>query len=331
MKKNTFLLITFLLIAPFGIAQVLYTEDFNSYPATHLNPDYTGAIAGQGDWVVRKSNNNSNVTAMVTPESGKGNVLTVTTNDTSPQNISINQDDGIFNVLWNSRTAGNNVLKLEYEFNGSGSFIARGGIGQGGVGLVNGFVFASINNKYEILSNHLNSDILTSTLKQYDATTFPYNMWIKAEIFIDYNARKVYLYIPTLNLFRVDVETKYLSLTRIMFFLNNLELGTVVKYDNIKLTALQSVPSYILSVNEFVSSKFNIFPNPSTNIVNIANSENILVEKITVYDVVGKQLNTQNFNNQAQIQLNVEGLASGTYMLHIQTNAGIAVKKMIKK
>jgi len=330
MKKNTFLLIIFLLTAPFGIAQVLYTEDFNSYPATHLNPDYTGTIAGQGDWVVRKPNNNSTVTAMVTPESGKGNVLTVTTNDTSPQNIFILQDNGVFNDLWNSRIAGNNVLKFEYEFNGSGSFNARGGIGQGGGTLINGFGFASIFNKYEILVYHQNSGFPTSILKQYDATTFPYNMWIKAELFIDYNSRKVYSYIPTLNLFRADNETTYLALTKIMFLLS-LELGTVVKYDNIKLTALQSVPSYVLSAENFLADKFNVFPNPATDIVNISNTDNLYVENVTIYDVAGKQLNTQNFNNQAQIQFNVEHLASGTYMLHIQTNAGIAVKKMVKK
>lgn len=331
MNKNTFLSIAFLFIAPISIAQVLYTEDFNSYPAAaHLNPDYTGSNAGQGDWVVSRSNNNSTVTAMVTPENGKGNVLTITKNDTSPTHILIRQKEGIFNNLWNSRIAGNNILKLEYEFYGLGSFIARGGIGQSDGILVNGLIFNSSNNKYEILASHLNSNILISILKQYNVNTFPYNMWIKTELFIDYNARKIYSYIPTLNLFRADDETTYLALDKIMFFVNSLEIGTVVKYDNIKLTALQSVPSYILNVNEFASSKFNVYPNPTTDIVNISNNDNLYVENITVYDVAGKQLNTQSFNNHAQIQLNVEHLASGTYMLHIQTSAGIAVKKMVK-
>ncbi|RRA94007.1 T9SS type A sorting domain-containing protein [Paenimyroides viscosum] len=37
------------------------------------------------------------------------------------------------------------------------------------------------------------------------------------------------------------------------------------------------------------------------------------------------------FFNETFKQLNVENLASGTYMLHIQTNAGLAVKKLVKK
>jgi len=80
-----------------------------------------------------------------------------------------------------------------------------------------------------------------------------------------------------------------------------------------------------------VSAKFNMYPNPATNVVNIVNSENMLVEQVTIYDISGKQLTTQNYNNQTQIQLNVENLVSGTYMLHIQTNAGLAVKKLVKK
>src|SRR5690606_41098758 len=36
-------------------------------------------------------------------------------------------------------------------------------------------------------------------LKNYNTTPFPHNMWIKAEMFVDYNANNVYFYIPTLD------------------------------------------------------------------------------------------------------------------------------------
>jgi len=42
-------------------------------------------------------------------------------------------------------------------------------------------------------------------------------------------------------------------------------------------------------------------------------------------------LNTQMFNNENEIQLNVENLVSGVYLLHIETNEGTAVKKLVKK
>lgn len=65
--------------------------------------------------------------------------------------------------------------------------------------------------------------------------------------------------------------------------------------------------------------------------VTITNNESMLVEQVTIYDSIGKQLSTQTFNNQTEIQLNVENLASGTYMLHLQTAQGTAVKKLVKK
>src|SRR5690554_822637 len=186
---------------------------------------------------------------------------------------------------------------------------------------------------HRIEAAHTYSSNNYTVLKQYDATTFPYNMWIKAEMFIDYNTQKAYFYIPTLNLFRADTITNSKTPDNISLMGMHLQLTSVAKFDNIKLSALQSVPAYIdaLSADEWVSSKFNLYPNPATNVVNITNSENMLVQQVAVYDVTGKQLSTQTFNNESQIQLNVENLASGVYMLHIETNAGIAVKKLVKK
>src|SRR5690554_3173722 len=327
MKKNILLAITCLLVSSLGSAQVLFEEDFNSYPAGHLNTDYTGTTAGQGGWLMIRYANSS-ATAMVVPEIGKGNVLTMTSNSTfSIEDIAIQQDDGIIDALWNNRTAGNNVLKLEYELYGSGTFYAVGGIANRIKIAFTADALHYIRAYYSQPQNH------TFTLKQYDATTFPYNMWIKAELFIDYNTQKAYFYIPTLNLFKAVDLTVFHIPDNIMFQSYGLRSTSVVKFDNIKLTALQSVPAYIdaLSAAEWVSSAFNLYPNPAANEVHITNSENMQVQQVAVYDVTGKQLTTQTFNNQTEIQLNVENLASGVYMLHIETNKGTAVKKLVKK
>src|SRR5690606_9515240 len=313
-------------------AQVLFEEDFNSYPAGHLNTDYTGATTGQGGWLVER-HANASATAMVVPETGKGNVLTITTNGTfSNEYIGIIQDDGIIDALWSNRTTGKNVAKLEFEVYGSSFFIASGDL------LNQGVNFMTLNFKsttvHRIETYHTGSGVGFPILKQYDATTFPYNIWIKAELFIDYNTQKAYFYIPTLNLFRADaIINNSKTPDNIRFLGSSLKSGSVVKFDNIKLTALQSVPAYIdaLSTDEWLASQFNLYPNPAANVVNITNSENMQVQQVTVYDVTGKQLSMQTFNNETEIQLNVENLASGVYMLRIETNAGIAVKKLVKK
>src|SRR5690606_30888433 len=112
MKKLIIYTITlFLLFAvPAVNAQVLFSEDFDSYSAGHLNTDYTGTTTGQGGWVVSRDPT-STTTVMITPETGKGNVATITSTDA----VSFWQDSGIIDVLWNNRMAGNNILKVEYE------------------------------------------------------------------------------------------------------------------------------------------------------------------------------------------------------------------------
>src|SRR5690606_7102369 len=99
------------------------------------------------------------------------------------------------------------------------------------------------------------------------------------------------------------------------------------------LPILNEVPPEVitLSVNEQLAEKFNLYPNPANNLVNITNNENMFVKEVAVYDTTGKLITTQNYNEQAEIQLNVENLASGTYLLHLQTNEGVAVKKLVKK
>src|SRR5690606_20290315 len=172
--------------------------------------------------------------------------------------------------------------------------------------------------------------------REYD--NFTYNTWVSVELFIDYKYEagtviggKIYVYIPALNILKTAdfTHSETIDLLGIRGFGSG-NLAVAVKYDNIKLTALNTLPTY-LGVEDYISAKFNIFPNPATNVVNITNNENRLVNQVAVYDVTGKLVKTQSFNEQTEIQLNIENLASGTYMLHLQTNEGTAVKKLVKK
>ncbi len=153
------------------------------------------------------------------------------------------------------------------------------------------------------------------------------------KLYIDYNTYKLYLYIPKINILHVVPIKQVSSLDEILLTssLNGTFSGPYNKYDNVRLTALKNVPPEVLSTSTILSEKFNLFPNPATDIVNIRNSENRIVNKVDVYDVTGKLIDTQKFNNETEIQLNVEALNSGTYLLHLQTNEGIAVKKLVKK
>src|SRR5690606_476852 len=180
-------------------------------------------------------------------------------------------------------------------------------------------------------------------MRNFRLLKLPYDTWVTHTLYLDYNNRKIYFETPyNTSVFVGDFLTRSNSTnlledfkpSEFFIWFNAPGLSSIPltnKYDNIKITALNAVPPHILSAESFLASHFSMYPNPATNIVNITNGENLLVQQIAVYDTAGKLITTENYNNKTEIQLNVEHLASGTYLLHLKTNEGTAVKKLVKK
>src|SRR5690554_2365141 len=157
------------------------------------------------------------------------------------------------------------------------------------------------------------------------------NTWVKLIFYLDYQNQKTYFSIPSTGVLMANdslVATPISTISIAHLSVNIQSQYPLFKYDNFIVSAVDHVP---LSVNNFVSSKFNIFPNPANDVVTVSNNENIGIEKLTVYDVNGKMVKKKNGEKENQIQLNISNLMSGTYLLHIKTNEGTAVKKLVKK
>ena len=86
-----------------------------------------------------------------------------------------------------------------------------------------------------------------------------------------------------------------------------------------------------LAVNSFNNGVFSIYPNPTKNIVNIQLKDNLNVtlQSALVYDLTGKVvLSITDLNHP----INVEKLASGTYILSISDTTGKSyTQKFIKE
>lgn len=85
-----------------------------------------------------------------------------------------------------------------------------------------------------------------------------------------------------------------------------------------------------LGVNDFISDKFTVFPNPTKDILNISSEENLLFSNITINDLNGREIKSIGVNSLSNTQLNIADLASGMYLINIATDQGKAVKKIIK-
>ncbi|HLW41855.1 MAG TPA: T9SS type A sorting domain-containing protein [Flavobacterium sp.] len=325
MKIKIQLIALLLFALPSTNAQVLFEENFDSYSSGHLNSDYTNSTPGQGGWVV----SGYNASAIVASEISKGNVITIQgTSSATTGSVFFQQIGGVIDALWNNRTAGNNILKFEYEFYGASinHFNSGGGLTSQNTKLIDITFQSKLDrigaNYYNTTSN--NHIVLLTP-------NFPYDVWIKVEMFIDYNTNYVYFYLPTFNIQKALSFSHNRIPEQINFGTSDLDQSSIVKLDNIKLSALQTLPSHLVSVSEFVSSKFNVFPNPVTDMVTITNSESIGIEQVEIFDISGKTIKSLSFNNENEVQLNLGDFASGMYLLHIKTNQGVAVKKVVKK
>lgn len=85
-----------------------------------------------------------------------------------------------------------------------------------------------------------------------------------------------------------------------------------------------------LSNDSFITNSDNnrlqIFPNPTKNVIQIKNNSEI--EKITIFDYLGKEIFTQTQNNN---EINVENLSKGNYLIEILSENEKIYKKFIKE
>ena len=335
-------------------AQVLYTENFNSLTIGNLGTDTTGATPGQGGWFTHTDVWTAptpvlgpNTDYQIAAESGKGNVLKIQCMQTT-QHVKNKVFRTGLKTLWQQRTTGNNVLKFTFDYftedhnNVSADDRANTFFYNNQGELLFGYgILVKSGSPYFNIPNKPNGN--TSGMLEYangQQVLLPKNTWVTFELYVDYTNSKIYYSIPYLN---YTVAFNILALDPNgngdrdgmpdKLVLENYAIGVnknfAIKFDNIGIAAQNTVPT--LSINEQLAAKFNLYPNPATNVVNITNAENMQVQQVTIYDSSGKQLSTQSFNNETQIQLNIENLPSGTYMLHLQTNEGTAVKKLVKK
>jgi hypothetical protein len=79
----------------------------------------------------------------------------------------------------------------------------------------------------------------------------------------------------------------------------------------------------ILSNSELEDIEFELFPNPTVDFLSISTPEKL--EKVEVFDFKGTLCLT-SFTND----LDVKSLVSGAYLIHVTTNKGIGIKKLVK-
>lgn len=92
-----------------------------------------------------------------------------------------------------------------------------------------------------------------------------------------------------------------------------------------------TVTSSNLSANDVLASRFSVYPNPASNVVNISSTDAIAVTEIKINDLNGRTVKTVKFDGISEIQMNIGELTTGVYMMNITSAEGVAVKRIVRK
>jgi hypothetical protein len=88
----------------------------------------------------------------------------------------------------------------------------------------------------------------------------------------------------------------------------------------------------VVSVNEIKSLNITVYPNPIKDEVFVRNAENIHIFSLRIIDNVGRVILFEEIeNSRSEVVVNTETLEYGYYMLHIYTNEGETVIRLIKE
>jgi hypothetical protein len=86
-----------------------------------------------------------------------------------------------------------------------------------------------------------------------------------------------------------------------------------------------------LGTNDFFKNNFSMYPNPVKDVLNIANTGNVVMNDAKITDVNGRVVKAMNFNGVSDTQININELNAGIYFLKINTEQGVGTTKIVKK
>lgn len=105
--------------------------------------------------------------------------------------------------------------------------------------------------------------------------------------------------------------------------------ASTVAYDNIEARASATGTLGVIS-NEVNANNISIYPNPATSTITISGN-NLSLNNVEMTDVNGRVVKTINLNGVNESQIEISDLASGLYLMKINSNEGTVTKKLVKE
>jgi len=340
MKKQ--LLTLSLIVSAFAAnAQVLDSGNFTDYTLGNVTTDVTGAAAGQGGF---KAFNGAVADYQIIDEAGDHGYVLQLKGATGTTGNRYLWKDGTADA-WEFRDAGNEIFEVEFEIN-PGTTTSKNGIrvqifNADGTLTLGGFVLNADTRALKGLAYYTGTGgtgLYTFTLSGTAGVDviLPANTWSRIGFSLNVATGEIVWKGPGFYIGgdgaaagMVPAEVDFL-ITAVQTTGGANSVASATKFDNYVIRAVAE--ESLLAVNNVNVDKgtFTIAPNPINNVVNVSNTQNINVNKITVMDLNGRVVKEASYEKVSNVQMNVSDLSSGVYMMKINSDKGSVVKKVIK-
>lgn len=340
MKK--LLLLLSLVSATVAEAQLLQSEDFNSLLNGDVGTDFTGVTAGQDNWFTFATNGADPTTAT---NAGNSNFQITDSGFEATNGLKIINSNGNkgsrfmwkadFATLWETRTAGNDIIEIEYDLFTGAATTSTAQVGVRLYGLdgttsrvLNGFIYNMATREIEGVAYLNNAGTFGTYLINLAATPgllLNENTWYRIGFSYDtatgetkWNPGTGSTGLPAANWtgpFPLD-EVDFVSGTPAT---NSVESEIVFDNLTVRATATESLLGVETVTN---ATNLSVSPNPARDIVTITTNETL--QSVEMYDVNGRIVKTSKSN-----QINVSDLSSGIYMMKISSDKGTTTKKIV--
>ena len=87
-------------------------------------------------------------------------------------------------------------------------------------------------------------------------------------------------------------------------------------------------------IEEIAINGFNVFPNPASSVVNVSFEASNADYTVSLLDLQGRVISSNTYYNLADVQsieMSVEGIASGNYLVKVVTEGAMSVEKVVIK
>jgi len=352
MKK--FLLLLFILPF-FSNAQVLLSDNFEALNVGNISTVINGATAGQGSYYLYSSNGTAPTT---TTNAGVTNAQIVS-NGNASKGIQLEGPNGDFGsrfvwknglpAVWTSRTAGNEIIELELDINpGAGTTSSRNVFGayifnSAGDRVLAGFTVTAATRELVLVAY---STPTANPVGNYSyglaaapGVILPANTFSRIGISYNVTTGQTRIKAPGITAAGLTLtgssagtspaEVDFVAFSGHTTALPNTLSSTMVM-DNLIVRA--SAADSLLQNDTFdlATANFSVSPNPANDFITVSNSDNILVNSISVTDLNGRVVKQNAYSNVSNVQVNISDLASGVYMMNIASDKGTTTKKIIK-